>query len=170
MPDIITTAKGLTSGYVPMGAVLVKQEIHDAFMQMGTSGIELFHGYTYSAHPVAVAAALATLEVYENESLFAHVQNLTPYWQDAVHSLKGLPHVIDIRAYGFMAAIDIQPSAVAGQRAMAIFDSAFFDHDVLIRVTNDTIALSPPLVFEKAHINQLIDKLTKSICSLPATA
>jgi beta-alanine--pyruvate transaminase len=149
-PDLMTTAKGLTNGVIPMGAVFSKQHIYDAFMD-APAGIELFHGYTYSGHPVACAAALATLEVFRDQDILGHAQEVQGYWADAVHSLKGLPHVIDIRTIGLIAGIELAPIAgKPGARAFSAFKQAFAD-GVLIRTTGDTIALSPPLVIEKAH-------------------
>ena len=157
-PDLMTTAKGLTNGVIPMGAVFSKAHIHDAFMN-APAGIELFHGYTYSGHPVACAAALATLETFRDQDILAHAASMQDYWADAVHSLKGLPHVIDIRTIGLIAGIELAPIAgKPGARAFAAFKQAFAD-GVLIRVTGDIIALSPPLVLEKQHIDELFGKL-----------
>lgn len=108
-PDLITVAKGLTNAAVPMGAVIVRDEIYDTFMQGPAGQIEFFHGYTYSGHPLACAAALATLEIYEKEALFERAASLAPYWQEAIHSLRGLPHVIDIRNLGLVAGIELAP-------------------------------------------------------------
>ncbi|ERI52488.1 omega amino acid--pyruvate aminotransferase [Pseudomonas sp. EGD-AK9] len=161
-PDIITCAKGLTNGAIPMGAVLVDEKIHDAFMQ-GPDGIELFHGYTYSGHPVACAAALATLEIYQNERLFEQAIELEGYWQDGLHSLRELPNVIDIRAVGLVGGVQLAPSeAGAGKRGYQVFERCYQD-DLLVRVTGDTIALSPPLIVEKAHIDSLVEKLADAI-------
>jgi beta-alanine--pyruvate transaminase len=159
IPDMMTTAKGITSGTVPMGAVFVRQHIHDAFMTGPEHMIELFHGYTYSAHPLACAAALATLDTYAEEGLFNRVKELAPYWEDAIHSLKGLPHVIDLRNCGLIGAIELEP--IAGQptkRAFSIFLEAY-ERGILIRTTGDIIALSPPLIISKAQIDQLIGTL-----------
>ncbi len=157
-PDLMTTAKGLTNGVIPMGAVFSKAHIHDAFMN-APAGIELFHGYTYSGHPVACAAALATLETFREQNILAHAASMQQYWADAVHSLKGLPHVIDIRTIGLIAGIELAPIAgKPGARAFAAFKQAFAD-GILIRVTGDIIALSPPLVLEKQHIGELFGKL-----------
>jgi beta-alanine--pyruvate transaminase len=141
-----------------MGAVFSKAHIHDAFMD-APAGIELFHGYTYSGHPVACAAALATLETFREQDILAHAASMQQYWADAVHSLKGLPHVIDIRTIGLIAGIELAPIAgKPGARAFAAFKQAFAD-GILIRVTGDIIALSPPLVLEKQHIDELFGKL-----------
>jgi beta-alanine--pyruvate transaminase len=164
-PDMMTTAKGLTNGTIPMGAVFSKKFIHDAFMD-APAGIELFHGYTYTGHPVACAASLATLEVFKEQKLLDHAKEIQPYWEDAVHSLKGLPHVIDIRTIGLVAGIELAPRAGApGARAYAAFKKAFAD-GLLIRTTGDIIALSPPLTFEKKHIDELFDKLGKVLKEL----
>ena len=159
-PDIITTAKGITNGAIPMGAVFVKGKIHDAFMSGPEEAIDLFHGYTYSGHPAACAASIATLEVYKEEGLLTRASELAPYWQEAVHSLKGLPHVIDIRNIGLIGAIEFEPiPASRGKRAHARFVEAF-DRGLLVRATGDIIALSPPLIIEKKEIDQLVDILS----------
>jgi beta-alanine--pyruvate transaminase len=164
-PDMMTTAKGITNGTVPMGAVFSKAFIHDAFMN-APAGIELAHGYTYSGHPLACAAALATLEVFREQDILAHAGAMQPYWEDAVHSLRGLPHVIDIRTVGLVAGIELEPiPGKPGARAFAAFRQAFAD-GVLIRVTGDIIALSPPLVLEKAHIDELFGKLATVLRNL----
>ena len=158
-PDIVTCAKGLTSGVVPMGAVVVKETVYDAFMQGPENMIELFHGYTYSGHPLACAAGLATLEVYEEEGLFERAAGLASYWEDAVHSLKGLPHVIDLRNIGLIAGIELEP--ISGKPTARAFDAFLrcYDQGVLVRTTADIIALSPPLIIEKTHIDQLFETL-----------
>lgn len=164
IPDLIVTAKGLTSGASPMGAVIVKDKIYETFMEMDRAGIELFHGYTYSAHPVSVAAALAALDVYKEQNLFEKAKELSNYWQDGLHSLKELPHVIDIRNYGLMGAIEFEPiEGHIGKRGMNIFNEAFFNQDLLVRVTGDILALSPPLIIEKHHIDELVTKLEMAI-------
>ncbi|WP_414650126.1 aspartate aminotransferase family protein [Devosia sp.] len=158
-PDIMVTAKGLTNGVIPMGAVLVSAEIHDAFMGGPEHVIEFFHGYTYSGNPIASAAGLATLETYKDEGLLTRGAELAPYFEEALHSLKGLPHVIDIRNIGLVGAIELEP--VAGQPAKRAF-SAFlkaFESGLLIRTTGDIIALSPPLIVEKTHIDQIVGTL-----------
>ncbi|CUI07636.1 aspartate aminotransferase family protein [Massilia antarctica] len=164
-PDMVTCAKGLTNGMVPMGAVFTKQHIHDAFMD-GPAGIELFHGYTYSGHPLACAAALATLEVFAEQKILDNAKAVQEYWTDAVHSLKGLPHVIDIRTIGLVAGIELAPiDGKPGARAFSAFKKAFAD-GVLIRTTGDIIALSPPLVLEKKHIDELFGKLATILKNL----
>ncbi|MCI4665647.1 MAG: aspartate aminotransferase family protein [Neomegalonema sp.] len=161
MPDMITCAKGLTNGVIPMGAVLVRREIHDAFMNGPEHVIELFHGYTYSANPMACAAGLATLETYADESLLTRAAELAPYWEDALHSLKGLPHVIDIRNLGLIGGVELEPIAGSPtKRAYSVFVKAF-EAGILIRTTGDIIAMSPPLIIEKAEIDELIGTLAK---------
>ncbi len=156
-PDMITCAKGLTNGAVPMGAVIAKQGIHDTFMQGPEHLIEFFHGYTYSAHPLACAAGLATLETYADEGLLTRAQQMAGSFADAVHSLKGAPNVIDIRNHGLVSGIELAPlPGEPAKRAFNIFLECW-DQGVLIRTTGDTIALSPPLIIEKAHIERLID-------------
>jgi beta-alanine--pyruvate transaminase len=163
LPDLITCAKGLTNGAVPMGAVLAKQMIHDAFMQGPPGAIELFHGYTYSAHPLACAAGLATLDIYAREGLFERVRTLAPYWEDAAHSLRGLPGVIDVRNYGLILGLEFEPRAGApGARAFDVYLKCF-ERGILVRNTGDTIALSPPLIIEKPHIDQLFVTLRDAI-------
>ncbi|MGQ2901991.1 aspartate aminotransferase family protein [Neoaquamicrobium sediminum] len=157
IPDIITTAKGVSNGVIPMGAVFVKKEIHDAFMNGPEHLIEFFHGYTYSGNPIASAAAIATLDTYKEEGLLTRGAELAPYWEEALHSLKDAPHVIDIRNIGLVGAIELQP--IAGQptkRAFQAFVKAF-ERGALIRTTGDIIALSPPLIITKGQIDELID-------------
>ncbi|MDH2327055.1 aspartate aminotransferase family protein [Cereibacter sp. SYSU M97828] len=158
-PDIITTAKGLTNGAIPMGAVIVDSNIHRSAMENADTPIEIFHGYTYSAHPVAVAAALASLDTYREEDLFARADGLAPKWQEAVHSLKGLPHVKDLRNLGLVAGIELEsrPGAVGARGAEAM--KAAWADGLMIRVTGDIIALSPPLVISEAEIDVLFTKL-----------
>jgi beta-alanine--pyruvate transaminase len=162
-PDIITSAKGLTNGAVPMGAVFVRQAIYDALMQGPEAQIELFHGYTYSGHPVACAAALAALGVYESEDLFARARALSSKWAEAMHSLRGLPNVIDVRAIGLVAGIELDPRPGApGARAYVVFVDCF-ERGLLIRVTGDIIALSPPLIVEEDHINAMVSLLSDAL-------
>ncbi|QPC92182.1 aspartate aminotransferase family protein [Mesorhizobium sp. INR15] len=156
-PDIMTTAKGVSNGVIPMGAVFVKKEIHDAFMTGPEHMIEFFHGYTYSGNPIACAAALGTLDTYKEEGLLTRGEELAPYWEDALHSLKGEPNVIDIRNIGLIGAIELAP--IPGQptkRAFSAFLKAF-ERGALIRTTGDIIALSPPLIITKGQINELVD-------------
>jgi len=153
-PDIITGAKGLTNGCVPMGCVIVSKTIYDQFMQ-GPDGIELFHGYTYSGHPVACAAGLATLGIYEREGLLTRAKTLARYWEDAAHSLKGAPHLIDIRTYGLIAALEFEPiPGKPGARAYDVYLKCF-EKGLLVRQTGDIVALSPPLIVERTHIDQI---------------
>lgn len=159
-PDIMVTAKGLTNGVVPMGAVFVKNEIHDAFMTGPEHLIEFFHGYTYSGNPIASAAGLGTLDTYLEDGLLTRASEMAGYWEDALHSMKDLPHVIDIRNIGLIGAIELEP--IAGEptrRAFAAFLEAF-ERGLLIRTTGDIIALSPPLIIEKEHIDTLVDTLS----------
>jgi beta-alanine--pyruvate transaminase len=165
MPDLFTTAKALTNGTVPMGAVFVKDAIHDAFMQ-GPHGIELFHGYTYSGHPVACAAGIAMLDTCEEEGLLERVSTLEAYWEAAAHALKGARHVIDVRNFGLMAAIELEPRPGApAARAYEAFVRAF-EAGVLIRVTADTIALSPPLIVEKPQIDRIFQAIAEALTSV----
>jgi beta-alanine--pyruvate transaminase len=158
MPDLFTTAKGLTNGTVPMGAVFVNESLYDAFMK-GPEGIELFHGYTYSGHPLACAAGIGTLDTYAEEGLLTRAGSLEKYWEDAAHSLKGARHVIDVRNCGLIAAVELEPRAGApGRRAYEAFVKAF-ELGVLIRVTGDIIALSPPLIIEKQQIDRLFQSV-----------
>ncbi len=158
-PDIITTAKGVTNGVIPMGAVFVKKEIHDAFMNGPEHLIEFFHGYTYSGNPIACAAALGTLDTYREEGLLTRGAELADYWADALHSLKGEPHVIDIRNIGLVGAIELQP--MPGSPAKRAFDAFVksFERGLLIRTTGDIIALSPPLIVARNQIDELVDLL-----------
>jgi len=156
MPDLFTTAKGMTNGSVPMGAVFANDAIHDAFMN-GPEGIELFHGYTYSGHPLGCAAGIATLDTYEEEGLLTRAASLEKPFEDAAHALKGAPYVIDVRNCGLMAAIELEPRpGAAGKRAYEAFLKAF-EAGVLIRYTGDTLALSPPLIVEKSQIDRMFD-------------
>ncbi len=162
VPDMMTCAKGLTNGAVPMGAVIVKREIHDAFMSGPPAAIELFHGYTYSAHPVACAAGLATQGLYR-DGLFERARAIAPYWSDAVHSLKDRKHVVDLRAYGLVAGIELEPRA--GSPAARGYDAmvAAFNAGLLIRTTGDTIAMSPPLIIERAQVDRIFETLATII-------
>ena len=162
VPDMITTAKGLTNGTIPMGAVFVSRKIHDAMMT-GPAGIEFFHGYTYSGHPVACAAGIATLDIYRAEGLLTRGASLAAYWQDAMHALRGKPHVIDIRTIGLVAGIELDPREGApGARAFDVFKDCF-EKGLLIRVTGDIIALSPPLIVEKAEIDTIVSILGETL-------
>ena len=165
-PDLITMAKGLTNAAVPMGAVAVRREVHDTVVGNAPAGIELFHGYTYSAHPLAATAAIATLDLYREEGLFQRAIELEHYWADAVHSLKGTRHVIDCRNVGLIGGIELEPRPGAPtKRAMEVFHRAF-DSGLLIRVTGDIIALSPPLILEKSDIDEIFGKLAELIAAV----
>ncbi len=162
-PDLITIAKGLTSGTVPMGAVLAKAEIYDTFMTGPEGAIEFFHGYTYSGHPLAAAAGCATLDVYEEEGLFERARSMEGYLEDGLHSLKGEPHVIDVRNFGMIGAVELEP--IEGQptkRAMALFEHCF-DNGVIVRTTGDTLAFSPPLIIEKTHVDQMVESVRNGL-------
>ncbi|MDX7952541.1 aspartate aminotransferase family protein [Lichenihabitans sp. Uapishka_5] len=164
IPDMICFAKGVTSGAVPMGGVLARKGIHDAFMNGPERVIELFHGYTYSAHPLACAAALATLDTYRDEDLFARAKALEPVWANAIHGLKGLPNVLDIRTVGLVGAVDLasKPDAV-GARAFEALERAFHDEGLMVRSTGDTIALTPPLIITENQIGEVADKVGRVI-------
>jgi beta-alanine--pyruvate transaminase len=162
-PDLITCAKGLTNGAVPMGAVLVQQSIHDAFMQGPEHLIEFFHGYTYSAHPLACAAGLATLDTYDEEGLLTRAGSLHDAFGDALHALRGEPHVIDVRHFGLVGGIELQPrDGAPGRRAFDVFLDCW-RQGVMVRTTGDTVALSPPLIIEHRHIAQIVDALRTAL-------
>src|SRR5689334_4581522 len=164
VPDMITFAKGITSGSVPMGGVLVRKPIYDAFMQGPEHVIELFHGYTYSAHPLACAAGLATLDLYRDEKLFERAKKLEPVWAQAAMTLKGVPNVLDIRTVGLTAGIDLasRPDAV-GRRAYAIMEHAFHKQDLVVRASGETLALTPPLIVSEGEIEEIFGKLAAAI-------
>jgi beta-alanine--pyruvate transaminase len=166
-PDLITCAKGLTNGAIPMGGVIVSKDIYDTFMNNSAeNAIELFHGYTYSAHPVACAAGLAVLDVYKKENLFERVKELAPYWENAIHSLKGTKHVIDLRNIGLIGAIELESRpGKPGARAMDAFLKAY-EKGMLIRVTGDIIAMSPPFIVEKSHIDQAVSIIADVLKSI----
>ncbi len=158
-PDLMTIAKGLTNGSVPMGAVLAKDEIHDAFMQGPEHMVEFMHGYTYSGHPLACAAGIATLDTYAEEGLLTRAGELSGTFAEAVHSLKGEPHVIDIRNFGLVAGIELAPIADAPtRRAFSVFLDCY-ERGMMVRTTGDTVALSPPLIIERSHIDQIVETL-----------
>jgi beta-alanine--pyruvate transaminase len=163
-PDMITAAKGITNGCIPMGAVFVKQGIHDTFMQGPPTAIELPHGYTYSSHPMACAAALATLDTYDEEGLLTRGQQMQPKLEAAVHSLKGLPNIIDIRNTGMVGAIEFapRPGALPGRRAFEVFLGCW-EAGVLLRAAGDNIAISPPLIINDSQIDQIVSTLEKVI-------
>ena len=162
-PDIITTAKGLTNGVVPMGAVFTTSKVHDALMHGPEAAIELFHGYTYSGHPVACAAGLATLEIYRKEGLLTRAAELSSHWEEAIHGLKGRKNVIDIRTIGLVAGVELAVrDGAVGARAYDVFVDCF-KKGLLIRVTGDIIALSPPLTIEKKQIDDLVSTLSEAL-------
>jgi len=163
-PDMITLAKGLTNGCVPMGGVLLSRAVYEAFMH-GPDGIELFHGYTYSAHPTACAAGVATLGLYQREGLLTRAKSLAQYWEEAAHELRGLPHVVDIRSYGLILGLELEAiPGKAGTRGFEVFTRCF-ERGVLVRQTGDIIALSPPLIIEKAQIDQIFATLAQVLRS-----
>ena len=164
-PDILTVAKGLTSGTVPMGAVLTRGDIYDTFMTGPESAIEFFHGYTYSGHPLAAAAGCATLDVYREDDLFNRAKSLEDKFADALHSLQGEPNVIDIRNFGLVGAVELTP--IEGQptaRAMGIFRD-YFDKGLIIRTTGDNVAFYPPLIVEEQQIHDTIEMVRTSLRS-----
>ena len=166
-PDIITTAKGLTNGIIPMGAVIVSDAIYNSAMENADAPIELFHGYTYSANPVSCAAALAALDSYEQNDLFRRAALLSQPWEDQLHGLKGLPNVIDIRNLGLVGAIELAPREGApGARAYEAMKRAW-DAGIMIRVTGDIIALSPPLIISEPEITNLVQTLGEVLAELP---
>jgi beta-alanine--pyruvate transaminase len=164
VPDMITFAKGVTSGTVPMGGVVVRKGIYDAFMRGPEHVIELFHGYTYSAHPLACAAGLATLDLYRDEKLFERARKLEPKWADAAMGLKGLPGVLDIRTVGLTAAIDLasRPDAF-GKRAYEAMERAFHEDELMLRVAGETLVLTPPLIVSESQIGEMFEKVAKVI-------
>jgi beta-alanine--pyruvate transaminase len=167
-PDIMTMAKGLTNAAVPMGAVATSNEVHDAIVNGMPAGIELFHGYTYSGHPLASAAAIATLELHRAEDLPGRVRAIEPYWQDAAHAMRDVPGVIDVRDMGLIAGIELEPrKGKPTARAMEVFRWCF-DNGVLVRVTGDIVAVSPPLIIEKPHVDRLFGTLADAIRAVPA--
>ena len=164
-PDMITTAKGITNGTIPMGAVFISDAIYDTFMK-GPGGMEFFHGYTYSGHPMACAAGIATLDVYAEEGLLTRAGDLAKYWEDAIWQLKGSKHVMDLRVIGLVGAVELHSrEGAVGKRAFEAFTKAF-DNGVLIRVTGDTIAVSPPLIVEKAQIDQIVSTISEVLATV----
>ena len=162
-PDLIAVAKGLTNGSVPMGAVFARQNIHDVFMHGPEHLIEFMHGYTYSAHPLACAAALGTLDTYEDEGLLTRAAKMAGAFENAVHSLEGLPNVIDVRNIGLVAGIELAPiHGEPGKRAFSVFLDCW-EKGLLVRTTGDTVALSPPLIIEHQHIDQIVGTLAGAI-------
>jgi beta-alanine--pyruvate transaminase len=165
-PDMITFAKGVTSGTVPMGGVICTPEIHDAFMTGPHGAVELFHGYTYSAHPLACAAGIATLQLYKDEALFERAAAMAPKLAAAVHSLQGVKHVIDLRAFGLVGAVELEPRAGApGARAFEAFLKAY-DKGVVLRSAADNIVIAPAFIIEDAQIDQIVSVLREVITSM----
>lgn len=166
VPDMMITAKGLTNGVIPMGAVLTTPDVHDAFMDGPEHMIELFHGYTYSGNPIASAAGIATLETYKEEALFERAAEIAPYWEEALHSLRDSRHVIDVRNMGLIGAVELDP--IAGEPTKRAFSAflAAYDKNILIRTTGDIIAMSPPLMISKAQIDTLIGTLADVLKTL----
>jgi beta-alanine--pyruvate transaminase len=166
-PDMLTVAKGLTNAAVPMGAAAVKGTIYDTVVNATEKGIEFFHGYTYSGHPLASAAGMATLKLYADEGLLARAASVAKVWEDALHSLKGTPHVIDVRNLGLVGGIELEPRAGApAMRAFDVFVNAFFEQHLLIRTTGDIIALSPPLIISESQISEVVDRVRKAIAAV----
>ena len=165
-PDLITMAKGLTNGAVPMGAVAASRAVHDQIVENAPDGIELFHGYTYSGHPLAAAAGIATLDIYRDEGLFARAAALEQRWENALHALRGTRHVIDLRNLGLVAGIELEPRAGApGKRGTEVFQRCF-DAGLLVRATGDTLALSPPLIVEDTQIDTMFGMLAEQIAQV----
>ena len=164
-PDMIGMAKGMTNGTIPMGGVAVQEHVHDALMQGPPGTIELMHGYTYSGHPAASAALIATLKIYAREQLFERARELEVYWQDAVHMLRQAPNVIDVRNIGLVGGIELKPvDGRPGSRGNDVYRRAF-DAGLLTRVTGDTIALSPPLIVTEQQIDEIVEKLGNAIAA-----
>ena len=162
-PDIITMAKALTNGAQPMGAVAVSERIHDTIMAAAPEGaIEFFHGYTYSGHPAACAAGIATLDIYRNDGLFERGRELSPYFQDAIFALSDLPAVADLRGYGMMAGIDLVPQGAPGARGHK-FQKALFDNGLHLKATGDCVIVAPPLIAEKSHIDTIAEVLRRTL-------
>ncbi len=168
VPDMICCAKGLTNAMVPMGAVIAKQAIHDTFMEAAPeNAIEFYHGYTYSGHPLACAAAIATLEVYHSERMFARAAEKAPAFEEAAHALRKAPYVKDVRNLGLVCGIELEP--IPGRptaRAYEVFERCFWEQNVLIRTTGDIIALSPPLIIDDTQIERLFDAITRVLRSM----
>jgi beta-alanine--pyruvate transaminase len=167
VPDLMTVAKGLTNGAVPMGAVFARRDIYDTVLNATQAGVEFFHGYTYSGHPLACAAAMATLDLYEHEGLFARAAELAPHWENAMQALRGTRHVIDVRTIGLVAGIELEPRAGAvGARAFETFVRCY-ENGLLVRVTGDVIALSPPLIVSSAQIEEMAARVGEVLASIP---
>ncbi len=163
-PDIITTAKGLTNGVIPMGAVFVRDEIYDTFMQGPDFMIELFHGYTYSGHPVAAAAGLATMDVYEEEGTFEQAREREQHFEDLLHSFADHDKVIDVRNFGLMGAVEMAPrEGAAGARGMEAHKRCFWDENVVVRAGMDTLQFSPFLNYEQGELEQAFAAIRRVI-------
>lgn len=166
-PDIITAAKGINSGAVPMGAAFMRKGIYDTFVEGPELQFNFMHGYTYSGHPLACAAAIAALDVYKNEGLYENARKLEKTWEDALHSLKGAPHIVDIRNLGLMGGIELDPGTRnpphEKSRAMETFDRMFFEQDVVMRYTYNTLALSPSLIVNESQIDEIVTKLRRAL-------
>jgi beta-alanine--pyruvate transaminase len=163
-PDLLCFAKGVNSGAVPMGGVIARESVYDAFMHGPEHTIELFHGYTYSAHPLACAAGLAALDLYRDENLFERARQLEPRYAEAAMTLKGLPGVLDVRAIGIAAGVDLAPRPGApGERGYEAMERAFHDEDLVIRITADTLAIAPPLIVNEAEIGEIFEKVARVI-------
>ena len=169
-PDLITLAKGISNGVVPAGAVAARRQVHDAIVEGAPAGIEFFHGYTYSGHPLASAAILATLDIYRREALFERARSLSPLFEEAAHSLRDVPQVIDVRNLGLVAGIELAPrDGAPGAHAADAFQRCF-DHGLLVRVTGDVIALSPPLIVEADQITWMFETLRRVLQEIDAAA
>jgi len=163
VPDLMTMAKGLTNAAVPMGAVAASEAVYSAIVDGAPAGIELFHGYTYSGHPLASAAAIATMDLQRAEDLPGRARAMEPYWEQAMHSLRGLPNVVDIRNAGLIAGVELQGRAgLPTDRAVRVFQRCF-DAGLLIRTTGDIVALSPPLIIEVPHVDRIVETLSDAI-------
>jgi beta-alanine--pyruvate transaminase len=163
-PDLLTFAKGVTSGAVPMGGVLVDKKIYEAFMTGPDHAIDMFHGYTYSGHPIAAAAACATLDLYRDEGLFARARDLETHFETAAHGLKGKPHVADVRNIGLAAAFDLDPiEGAPGKRGFELMKTLFFNKDLMVRVAGDTIAFSPPLIVTEGEIDDIFGRVAEAL-------
>ena len=164
--DMITFAKGCTSGSAPLGGVMVREDIRQTFLDAADGGnIDFFHGYTYSGHPLSVAAGMGTLSLYEEEGLMERIERekLADYFAEGLHSLRDAPNVKDIRNIGFMGAVELHPAAKPGERGFNIFERCFHEKDLLIRITGDTIAFSPPLIADKSHLDEIFGKMNDAL-------
>jgi beta-alanine--pyruvate transaminase len=167
IPDMITMAKGITNATIPMGATAVKRGIHDAVVEGSARGIELFHGYTYSGHPIATAAALASIKLYRDEGIFERAAAMAPIWEDALHTLAHEPHVVDVRNIGMVGAIELATrDGVPGARSMDAMNGCFWDQDLLVRITGEIIALSPPLIVSESQIGEIVERVRRVLRSI----